>query len=325
MKDRPKLIGALLRPEDEDFGRAFAIAIRDRGHAIEVARSGEELFVGAPYDLVIVDAQLPGQWSGLALLEALSTNGETPLAILVGEELGAAAFRVALRLGVRDLVPHPLDACVLMESVERALEEACPSRQDFARSLPAIDASIETGSRALGAFLLERGVQPSHRVRITTALAEILQLAGRGSDAAATQGRVAVHARTDTDAVRVEVESQASSLASLAVVPAALPGFPVLEDELWRVRQLCEAIDIHPTPSGSRIVLSFALTPVRFAEEGDELAELDFLHPDTTRSWLSALARADGGTVVPPSLTTTLGRLLDHREVNEEALAALRR
>jgi len=316
------LIGALLRQDDREFARAFAVAVRDRGHAIEVARSGEELLVGAPYDLVIADAQLPGQWSGLGLIEALSMAGETPPAILVSGGLDAAAFHHVLRLGVRDLVPRPLDGCALMESVEKAFRDAALAREGFIRTLAAIRASVDAGSRALGAFLLERGVPPSHRLRATTALAEVLHLACREADGTDAHNRVALRARSEGDSLTVEVETQG---ALVTIVPPALPGFPATEDVLGRARRLCETLDVYPTPSGSRVVLSFELAPVHFQEEGLELADLDYLHPEATLGLLPELARAEGSFVLPPSLTTTLLRLLGDRTAGERAFAASQR
>lgn len=299
----------LTLPVDAELRRTFVADLRALGHHVTAAASGEELLVGAPYDLVVVDADLPGQWSGLGLLEALREPSSAPTALLVGEQPDFETLREAMRLGVRDFLRRPLDADELLTATLRALGQGRDPAL-FTRVLPVAESSVTGGARLLSAFLVERGVLPSHRVRVASAVAEVLHVACRGGEAPQQERRVTLRARAESTQVWVELEIHGVPLAVLALLPPGLPGFPALDGELSRARSLSDAFAVHPTPSGSRVRLSFDLLPVRFEEELDELAEAEFLHPDATRRLLTRIARRNAAVQLPPALTTTIGRLL---------------
>lgn len=318
---RTARIGILLTlPVDAELCRTFVADLRALGHHATAAASGEELLVGAPYDLIVVDADLPGQWSGLGLLEALREPSTAPVALLVGEEPGFETLREAMRLGVRDFLRRPLDADKLLTAALRALGQGRDPAL-FTRVLPVAETSVASGARLLSAFLVERGVVPSHRVRVASAVAEVLHVACRGASDPEQERRVTLRARAESGQVWVEVEIHGVPLAVLALLPPGLPGFPALDGELSRARCLSDVFEVHPTPGGSRVRLSFDLAPVRFDEEHDELAEAEFLHPDVTRRLLTRIARQNAAVQLPPSLTTAIGRLLQ-AEPRSTALAS---
>ena len=317
MSSLPLQIGALFRREDHDFAQRFIGVARSCGITVENADSGEELLVGAPWDLVIVDAQLPGQWSGLGLLEALHVGSEVPAAILVGEELDFSGMRRALQLGVREFLPRPFTVDGLFTSLSGTVEQLTAGRDTLVRTLAAVRESTDRGARALAAFLLNQGVSPSQRARIVSAAAEVLYAVSRENEHLDPSMRIGLKAARQEDWVRLEITAQGLDLALLAEVPPALPGFPTLENELSRATKLSETLRVHATPTGSRAVLTFRLDPVRFAEEHAELAELDYLHPETSRAWLPRLLREAKHDPLPPTLTSTFGRLLAPRQEDQ--------
>lgn len=306
------IVTALLRPEDRALGLRLGALLAEAGHRFELRESGEELLNGGPCELVVADAQLPGQWSGLGLVEALRASGQRTSALLVGDEPAFPLVRQALRLGVEDFLARPLELETLLAAVERVLARRGEERCVLARDLPATPDGVALGARAASAFLLERGVRPSHRVRVATALAEVLHLVCDASGSEETPRRVGLRLRLDEGHVALDVEAHGRNPAMLAGLPPVLPGFPRLESELSRARRLCEELEVHPVGSGSRVRLFFELFPLRFAEVESELAETDFLHPDATRRVLAQLLRRTGRVALPPILTTTLGRLLEN-------------
>ena len=324
MSALPLLIGSLFRRDDEELRESFTRAVGECGYAVENAESGEELLVGGPYDLVVVDAQLPGQLSGIGLLESLAANGEAPAAILFGEESSFNGLRDALRLGVRDFVPRPLDAQALIESLQQTVRGVQQQRKTFLRSLAAVQGGTDRGARALGAFLLEQGVRPSHRIRVCSAVAEILHVVCREAGEPDVKKRIGLRASVEDGRAHVEVTSQGEDLALLAAVPPALPGFPALENELSRAEKLSETLKLHPTPGGSRVVMTFELNSVRFEEDRDELVELDYLHPNLSRRWVPRFFRSKGSSSIPSVLTTTFGRLITPRQPSAETLDSSR-
>lgn len=297
---------------DHPLRETFAGDLRSLGHDVLEVESGEELVVGGPYDLVVIDADLPGQWNGLGLLAALADGASPPMALLVGDEPGFVELRDAMRMGVRDYLRRPLGPDELLTAALRALGQASDPRF-LTRVLPISEASTTSGARAVAAFLVEHGVHPSLRVRAASAAAEILHLFCRGASESVLDGehRMNVCARVDEARVTVEVEAHGVPFGALAAVPPALPGFPALETELARARRLAEELEAHPTPTGSRVRLSFERLPARFDEERDELAEADFLHPDLARRLVAELSRRDSRRKLPPAFTATVGRLLE--------------
>lgn len=305
------LIGALLRPADRELAAELGRRLREHGHELALCASGEELLTGGPFDLVVADAQLPGQWSGLGLIEALRASGVEAPTLLVGEEPAFPLVRQALRLGVSDFLVRPLSGDALLAAALCAMTERGARHGALVRSLPARRASVGDGARGAAAFLVEHGVPPSHRVRIASAIAEVLHLVCDGTPGDGAERRVTLRLQLEQGRIVAEIEAHGRSLAALAKVPPALPGFPALAGELARTRKLCEELDVHPTSAGSRVRLAFELHPLRFDEEPDELGETDFLHPDATRALLSRLARKSGRIALPPALVCTVGRLMD--------------
>jgi hypothetical protein len=102
-------------------------------------------------------------------------------------------------------------------------------------------------------------------------------------------------------------------------VPAALPGgrgprrasSTSSDTGLGRVERLCEHHELFSGPQGTRIELTFELTPVRFDEEAEHLAETDFLDPERARSLIQALRKGRTDlSGVAPGMALTIGRIL---------------
>ena len=88
---------------------------------------------------------------------------------------------------------------------------------------------------------------------------------------------------------------------------------------LGRIERLCEEHTLTSGPSGTRVELTFELTPVRFDEESEHLSETDFLDPERARRLIAALRKGHNDlSGVAPSMALTIGRILggidaDHR------------
>ncbi len=93
--------------------RSTIVTAKDGARALELA--GAE-----PFDVVVLDLQMP-RMSGLEVAAALRSSSETPPGIVVMTAVGGAAeWRVLKEIGVEALLLKPLDADLLVATIERA-------------------------------------------------------------------------------------------------------------------------------------------------------------------------------------------------------------
>jgi len=318
---------------DQPSSRADLLiqTLRSQGHEV-LSYSDRNDFLAAPEpDVYVLGRSLADGCSGLDLLEALRRVGRSAPVVLVDERPGFDDMRRAVELGAADFVVRPLESGELARAIEQALSDRAPCpRPNEARSSHVCERTYGAGEETVGraareisAFLVNAGVVSAHRVRIASALAELVDNACRHGHPQGGGGGVRIDVRAEIDGARVLLTVEDSGLgfdvarARLERVAPALPGArrgtaPSPSSKgLGRVELLCEQCDLTSGPEGTRVELVFELTPVRFDEETEYLAETDFLDPTRARELLAALrkGRADLSGV-SPSLAITIGRII---------------
>ncbi|MFP4055860.1 MAG: response regulator [Candidatus Brocadiia bacterium] len=126
----------LLVDDDRALRAAAATALRNQGHHVREAESGEaalELARDTRVDLLVCDVRLPGI-DGLELLRALRLRQPAVAAIVVTAYGSLETARQALRLGASDYLTKPFrvaDLCAAAARVLGAREPRAPARSPF--------------------------------------------------------------------------------------------------------------------------------------------------------------------------------------------------
>lgn len=331
MTDRPRPARVALAAERSQRCELLGQTLESHGHQVVSLFSRDEALSAPEPDLYLIARALADGCAGLELFAALRRAGRTAPVVLFDEQPSFDELRRAIELGAVDFVLRPHAPGELARSVARALEARSsvaraprtgppPSPSSYERRYPAEAGTVGRAARELAAFLLKRGVAPAHRVRIASALSEVVDNACRHAYPR-SGGELSVSVSVEGTRVLVTVEDRGrgfdSSRVQLDRVPAALPmprGSARAAGPLTGLRRLellCESQEIHAGSNGTRVELAFTLTPVRFEEEGEDFSETDFLDPTRARALVAALL--EGGTDlsnVSPSLALTIGRLL---------------
>jgi anti-sigma regulatory factor (Ser/Thr protein kinase) len=294
----------------------LADVLRGHGHEVRLALSLEDALGGPEPDVWVLESVLADGCSALNLLEELRCRGRSTPVVLIDERPDFDELRRALELEIADLVLRPFDPGSLARSIARA-HDSRPrfpgeERNSYRRRYPARSESVARAARELSAFLTKHQVALAHRVRIASALAEIVDNACRHAYPAGG-GAVTVEVGVDRVRVSIRVEDQGKGFdarsALIDRVPGPLPaakGAPRRQPAssgLARVVTLCEAHDVRSGSKGTLVELLFELTPARFAEEPEETLETDFLDPARARALLAALREGAASIAnVAPSL-----------------------
>ena len=125
--ERPvRAMRVLVVDDDESVGRAYATTLRQAGHWVDLADSGEtairRLQQTHPLDAVLLDVHLPGI-SGLDLLKVLRSHDESVSVVLVtGDPALDSAVRAVEHGAFRYLLKplHPDDLCHAIQSAAMA-------------------------------------------------------------------------------------------------------------------------------------------------------------------------------------------------------------
>ena len=122
----PRARPCVLVVDDERAVRDLLVALlEDEGYEVETAARGDEalrLLGGRPYDLVLLDVQLPGP-DGISVLAAgRALQGDAQFLVMTGHASVDAAVE-AMRLGAFDYVRKPFHVADLLALCERALAE----------------------------------------------------------------------------------------------------------------------------------------------------------------------------------------------------------
>ncbi|MEW6073139.1 MAG: hypothetical protein AB1726_11195 [Planctomycetota bacterium] len=299
----------------------LAAALRDRGCDVVLAGPEEAASVVTAVDVVVVldhDTLDAGTLAALGLREA-----GIP-AIVVGENADFDRCRRAMRAGAVDYLRSPLAPASLLEAIETADPAGGATR--FLRHYFHGRTSHDRALRELSAHLLESGIGPVHRARITSSVAHALHhLHARRGDAPLRLEMV-----RNATAVRVEVGAAGSS--DPAAIPPPLPA-PRLDQEgteetkhLARARVMAEELRLVSDRAHEEVELVFELLPVTFEADELDLSNADYLDPRVVDRLLAALRdeAADRPHLVPTAMATTVGRLLALPNAHRPADAPLR-
>jgi anti-sigma regulatory factor (Ser/Thr protein kinase) len=317
---------------DEPSRRSSEVTeiLRAQGHDV-VWHEDQRGILSAPEpDVYVIGPSLADGTRGLDLFEAVRRAGRSAPIVMLDERPSFADMRRAVELGASDLIVRPLDAGELGRAIARAQAARAPrpsidvtsGAHACVRSYSSDESSVGRAAREISAFLVNEGVVNAHRVRIASALAEVVDNACRHAYPRGT-GEIVVRAEVQRSRVQVSVTDQGRGFDTARVklerVPAALPGgrgprrasSTSSDTGLGRVERLCEHHELFSGPQGTRIELTFELTPVRFDEEAEHLAETDFLDPERARSLIQALRKGRTDlSGVAPGMALTIGRIL---------------
>src|SRR5688572_691857 len=173
---------------DEQSRRSAAVAEILQGLGHEVVRHDDENgFLAAPEpDLYLLGPVLADGTRGLELLESLRRTGRSAPIVMLHENPSFEEMRHAVELGASDMVVRPQDASELTRALARAHAARAPRpRAEVQRTHGCVrtyssDAtSVGRAAREISAFLVNEGVVNAHRVRIASALAELVDNACR--------------------------------------------------------------------------------------------------------------------------------------------------
>jgi DNA-binding NarL/FixJ family response regulator len=129
---RPPDAPRLLLADDEDtFLLSTAEVLRQEGYVVEIARNGaqalEILRTEEPFDLLVVDINMPGNVNLELLHEVRKSFPLLPFVIVTGFPSVTTAVS-ALRLSVADYLTKPFEMAQLFETVRRAIARGRSAR-----------------------------------------------------------------------------------------------------------------------------------------------------------------------------------------------------
>src|SRR5579859_4503426 len=150
-------VRVLVADDTEDVQRLVATLLRRAGFEIDVARNGRvavEMAVaagerGAPYDLVLMDMQMP-ELDGYAAARELRARGcRLPIIALTANAVAGDRER-CLEVGCTDFVAKPIDGLELVACVQAYLGES-PTAAPIRREL-----DLDEGTAALANGFVDR-------------------------------------------------------------------------------------------------------------------------------------------------------------------------
>lgn len=319
---------------DSSSARAarVAAALRSLGHEVVLPEDAQGCLAAPEAGLYLLGETLPDRSAGLDLLAALRRTGRTAPCVLLFDAPDFAELRRAVELGAADVLFEPLTPEALARALARAGGKRAPAppseHEEHAHALerryPAEPDSVGRAAREISAFLVNEGVASAHRVRIASALAELVDNACRHAYPGG-RGEVAVQVALQHSRVQLVVEDSGCGFdvaaQRLERVPPALPGRRLRavgtsgarassHHGLGRIERLCESHALTSGPRGTRAELTFELTPVRFEEESEHLGETDFLDPERARGLIESLRKGNDLKGLAPSMALTVGRIL---------------
>lgn len=321
---------------DQPSPRALVVAeiLRSQGHVVEAVSDRSSFLRNPEPDLYVLGRKLADGTRGLDLLAELRRVGRNAPVLLIDEEPDFRDMRAAVELGADDVVLRPLESGALAKAIARISAgraprpriDAEPRAHSFEQSFARDEHTVGRAAREVSAFLTNEGVAHAHRVRIASAVAELVDNACRHAYAS-REGEVTVQATVQRTRVVLTVNDQGRGFdvasARLDSVPAALPvkrkrapssavSRPASADRgLGRVERLCEELELQSSPRGTSATLVFELTPVRFEEEAEHLGDTEFLDPTRVRSLIQSLRKGQTDlTGVTPGMAMTIGRIL---------------
>jgi len=309
---RPRTVPltVLLVGEDGPNRDRLRRSLAERGHrpiCTDEIRALREIETG---DVVVSVAGSRGTEGCLDFVQELRRRGRGEPVVVCGPTPDFEQCRRSMLLSVSDFVPAPVHPESLSRSIEEAARRHGRSR-DVGPGTYLLDGSgSRKAVRDLLASLVRRGVGPSQRARIASALATVLGPLEERSLAGA-QRFVHVRAKHEPGRLTLHVEDRGpSSVLHDDRRGASLDRLPV--GGLARARTLCESVVLHASDGGARVSLGFELHPTLFGEDTLDFTEHDYLTPEAARTILEVVEDEElaGRASIPPALAVTVGRLL---------------
>jgi DNA-binding response OmpR family regulator len=298
----------LLVEDDEGVAQLFSETLRLAGYRVTWVPTAEEALTIPAYDILIADDNLGEGMSGLELLDVLHAHGSTTPAIAVSGHRGFERCRQAMRTGAIDFLAKPFGLDDLLDSVQLASRQVtAPPRSDsFTRPYPTRDLP-DRALRELGAFLMERGIGPAHRARITSAAAQVTE-------------HLSTERSLETMTVAALVDGERVAI-NLDAETGHFDFQPEADRLLERAGALAEDLEIRSTPEHTSVGLVFELSPVCFEEDEFDLSNADYLLPHAIDSLIDVLRSGlcDQTHAIPTTMAPTLGRLLSLSHQNAAA------
>ena len=173
MKQRKPYV--LVVSADWERGQEWCESLAEEGYSAFVCSSAREALCAPRPEVLITELDLPDH-DGLELCEALS-SGSSPVAFVLAVEEGSLdIYRRALALGVQQMVGLQASDEEIQSATQSALETRRPEHQNaFHAQVASTAPAAEQVQRDLTAWLLVRGVAPSTRCRVATAMGEALE------------------------------------------------------------------------------------------------------------------------------------------------------
>ena len=121
----------LIVDDDPDVCHNMSDILSDRGYRVDTAHEGRtvlRLVQRQAYDLALLDFKMPGM-DGLAICRELTRLHPEIVALLITAYPADVAPAEARAVGVRQVVPKPIDVPRLLERIEDALGAGSPSHR----------------------------------------------------------------------------------------------------------------------------------------------------------------------------------------------------
>ena len=165
----------ILLVEDDNFlSHGLQMALQETGYAVELSKDGAEadlLLAASPYDLVVLDLELPNM-DGLEILQRLRKRGtSTPVLILTARE-GVKHRVQGLDLGANDYLTKPFELSELEARIRALLR-----KQHWGNQLEIVHGNLRFDPGGRRVFVDDESVDLS--VREITVLELLLRRAGR--------------------------------------------------------------------------------------------------------------------------------------------------
>ena len=121
----------LIVDDEPNITRSFSSLLKDEGHETVAVASAEEAArkqIRQPFDLILLDLQLPGM-SGIEFLKQLRQGGSQTLVLVISGQADIPTAIEAVRLGAVDFLEKPVQPEKLITSAKAALALAAANRQ----------------------------------------------------------------------------------------------------------------------------------------------------------------------------------------------------
>jgi two-component system response regulator PilR (NtrC family) len=169
-------VGKILVIDDDlSLRELLQMILRTAGHAVELAKDGEEGLeraLSGSFDLVISDIRMPGR-NGLEVLKGLRSAGIQTTLILISAFASADTAVEAMRAGAYDFIPKPFKPVDLLSAVDsglahRNVDQERQALADMVRHNQRFGSLVGASPAMLPVYeLIKRAAQTSTSILIT--------------------------------------------------------------------------------------------------------------------------------------------------------------